>query len=77
MMVRRVARLIDPTDVLGVIGFALIAYGAGLYDPRLPFLIAGLGLFVLALARAWRAEPTIPLRSAEEAIAEAQRRSAA
>ena len=53
-MVRRIAALIDIADVLGVIGLAVIAYGAYLIDSRLPFFVVGAALLLVAVSLASR-----------------------
>lgn len=47
---RRIARLFGPADVIGIIGLLLLAYGASLFDPRLPVLVIGAALVLVAVA---------------------------
>lgn len=56
---RRIAALIDPPDVIGVVGLILLAVGAHAFDPRLPLVIVGLALLLVAVAYA-RTPPAVP-----------------
>lgn len=49
-LMRRIARFFGPADVIGIIGLAVLAYGAGLFDPRLPLLVIGAALVLVAVA---------------------------
>jgi hypothetical protein len=49
---RRIARYFGPADVIGIIGLLLLAYGASLFDPRLPVLVIGAALILVAVAYA-------------------------
>ncbi len=51
---RRVAALIDPADVIGLIGLGLLAYASWLFDTRLPPLVVGVALILLSIAYARR-----------------------
>lgn len=47
---RRIARFFGPADVIGIIGLMVLAYGASLFDPRLPLLVIGAALVLVAVA---------------------------
>lgn len=49
---RRIAALIDPPDVIGAIGLILLAVGSAQFDPRLPLVIVGIALLLVAVAYA-------------------------
>lgn len=47
---RRIARFFGPADVIGIIGLLILAYGASLFDSRLPVLVIGAALVLVAVA---------------------------
>ena len=46
----RIARFFGPADVIGIIGLLVLAYGSSLFDPRLPLLVIGAALVLVAVA---------------------------
>lgn len=57
---RQIARLVNVTDLIGLIGLIIVAFAAGQYDPRATWLVVGVALILLALARAQPSLPSAP-----------------
>jgi apolipoprotein N-acyltransferase len=57
---RRFAAVFDPLDVVGLVGFVLLAIAAAGYDWRLGLAVVGGGLLVLALILARPGPPAPP-----------------